>query len=233
MDRVGRVSGVLWLASLSSVVISLVIALAFDITLGGSIERTLASVAAAPAAHIVGLAFDELAQIAILAAVVPTFLVFRRQGAALAGTGAVLLAAGALVFIVHNMGNFTLAWIAADYVRASGAEATVLRTIAEAVVLTAKWGVTLGGALLAIGLAPISWLLLRRGLSPALGVLGLVAAAAGLVAAPLGRIDPGLEQVGYALWLPFLLWQIGLASWLLGRGDHTAAADAFGPARAA
>ncbi|MFC4058327.1 hypothetical protein ACFOWE_08480 [Planomonospora corallina] len=114
-----------------------------------------------------------------------------------------LLAAAGLAGLLHDAGNLALTQLAAD----PAAPASV--TTAWAVLLTAKWAVNLAGLLWVSATAATAALVPMPG---RLRLAGAAAALSGLVSVVLpwttgtAAPSPVLEQAGYALHLPVMLW---------------------------
>jgi hypothetical protein len=154
--------------------------------------------------HLTELAFDVLGWLALTTAGLA--MTARPAGPVAGGLmagGPVaggLLAAAGLAGLLHDAGNLALTQLAAVPAAASAA---------LAVMLTAKWLVNLAGLLwVAATVAAASGV----PMSARLRVAGLVAALSGLAAVALpwttGTAGPtvALEQLGYVLHLPIMLW---------------------------
>ncbi|XVV03794.1 hypothetical protein ACQPW3_41935 [Actinosynnema sp. CA-248983] len=113
-----------------------------------------------------------------------------------------LLAAAGLAGLLHDAGNLAVTRLAAE-------PSTASAEVAALAMLTAKWGVNLAGLLwVAATVATTAWLLAPRWFRLA----GVVAAGSGSAAVVLpwttgtAGFPPELEQLGYALHLPVMLW---------------------------
>lgn len=221
-----RLSGVLWIVAVVSVIASLAIVLSYDITLNANdIVKQLHNVNAYAGAHTLELLFDEVSFIAMVAVAAPLFIIFSSYNKGLALLGSLLLAAGATVGAVHDMGNFALTSLAADYVNATATQAATLEAIARSTLITAKWGVNIAATFIVLFTLVYSLILMsERALPRLLGAAGVVASVLGLasvsiaVVAGMGESSPMLEQLGYALYLPLMLWQLTFGIWLLRWG---------------
>lgn len=168
----------------------------------------LAAVREQTGLHLAELAVDVLGWLALtaagllMAATAPT--ASGRQPAVLGGG---LLAAAGLAGLLHDAGNLALTQLAAD----AADPATI--AVARAVLATAKWSVNLAGLLWAAATAALAAVQASRGLRRA----GALATACGLAAVTLpwtaGAAGPSvaLEQLGYALQLPVMVWYAALA----------------------
>lgn len=206
-----RAGGALWLLTAAAAIASLVIVLSFDITLSlADVPAALSGVAAHPLAHAIELAFDSLAYLSIALVAAPMYLMFAGRGRLAALLGAILLAVGGTVGVVHDLGNFAFTSIAMLDPDAGAAT----EIVAFGMLATAKWGVTVSAVIYSAGILVFNRLMMGL-VAPVLAWGGAVAAALAIVAAPLAWIDPNLEMLGYALYLPMLIWQIGFGLLLL------------------
>ncbi|RSM78163.1 hypothetical protein DMH04_33935 [Kibdelosporangium aridum] len=150
--------------------------------------------------HMTELALDVIGWLALTAA--GLLIAMHGHLAVLAGG---LLAASGLAGLLHDAGNLAVTRLAAD---PSGGSADV----AALALLTAKWGVNLAGLLWVAATVATVGLSAPRWFRSA----GVVAAASGFVAVVLpwttgtAGISPELEQLGYALHLPVMLWYAAL-----------------------
>ncbi|WP_188188557.1 hypothetical protein [Nonomuraea sp. SYSU D8015] len=200
-----RLTGVLLLTSLVAMIAGAAIAVPSGLTLNPSDPAaTLAAVGAKPGLHLTELAFDVLGWLALTAAGLTMAArpaeTPRPHMVTLAGG---LLAAAGLAGLLHDAGNLALTQLAAR------STASAADTVALAVMLTAKWAVNLAGLLwVAATAAGAAGIPMPAGLR----VTGLIAALSGLAAVALpwatGADGPtvALEQVGYALQLPIMIW---------------------------
>ncbi len=200
-DPRSRLIGALLLTSLVAMMTAAVIVVPSGLTLNPSDPAaTLAAVGEQTGLHLIELAFDVLGWLALTAA---GLAMTARPGGAMAGG---LLAAAGLAGLLHDAGNLALTQLAA------GPDAV---SAALAVMLTAKWMVNLAGLLwVAATVAAATGLPMPTRLR----VAGLVAALSGRAAVALpwttGTAGPtaALEQLGYALHLPIMLWY-GVLGW--------------------
>jgi hypothetical protein len=205
-----RTAGVLLLTAPALMLVSVAIVVPAGLTLNPAAPaEVLTAVRDHVGLHLAELAFDVLGWLALTAA-----------GFALAGGGpraalpGGLLAAAGLAGLVHNAGNLAVTQLAA-----ATDPATV--AAAQALLLTAKWGVNLAGLLWAAALAAAAT---RLTLPHPLRLAGTGAAVFGLAAVALpwttgtAGPSPAVEQIGYALQLPVLAWYGVLGWWQLRRG---------------
>ncbi|MEW1837870.1 hypothetical protein AB0392_07940 [Nonomuraea angiospora] len=129
-----------------------------------------------------------------------------------------LLAGAGLAGLLHDAGNLALTQLAARPAAPAAA------TVALAVLFTAKWAVNLAGLLwVAATAAGAAGLPMPAGLR----VTGMIAALSGLAAVVLpwttGTAGPTgtLEQLGYALHLPVMIWY-GVLGWRYLRSPYAA-----------
>ncbi len=186
-----RLTGTLLLTSVLAMVAGAVIVVPSGLTLNSAEPAAaLAAVRAQPGLHVTALALDVLGWLALTAAALT-------MAAPRTLLPAGLLAGAGLAGMLHDAGNLALTQLAA-----TSADPT-------AVLLTAKWGVNLAGLLWVAATATTALLLpLPTGLRRA----GVVAALSGLAAVVLpwttGTAGPSvaLEQLGYVLHLPVMVW---------------------------
>ncbi|GAA3584188.1 hypothetical protein GCM10022419_077510 [Nonomuraea rosea] len=212
-----RLAGVLLLTSVSALIAGAAVVVPSGLTLNpADPAAALAAVAGQTGLHLTELALDVLGWLALTAAGLVLaagaseaprpYLVVPAAGAAeaprpyLVVLGGGLLAAAGLAGLLHDAGNLALTQLSAT--PAALASAT-------AVLLTAKWAVNLAGLLwVAATAATAAGLLLPAGLRRA----GMAAALCGLAAVALpwttgtGGPPAALEQLGYALHLPIMIW---------------------------
>jgi len=209
-------AGILWLTSVVAALIALVIVIVFDVsTLNPEVETTLRKIAQNSGAHIVELLFDILSGIALVAAAAPLYVIFSQYDRTLALMGSYLFVGYGIIVAVHDMENLALTWVAEAFVEASATEATALALIGQSLILTAKWGVSIFVVFILLGAFVYSYLLVANQLSKLVGWFGVIAGVLGLVAVPLQLIDPTLEEIGFLLFLPFLIWQFVFGGYLL------------------
>ncbi|GIH77744.1 hypothetical protein [Planobispora longispora] len=212
-----RLTGVLLLISPIAMVAGAAIVVPSGLTLNPSDPgAALAAVGEQTVLHMTELALDVLGWLALTAA-----------GLALAArpadaprphmvtlSGGLLTAAG-LAGLLHDAGNLALTRLAVD------PAAPAATTVALALMLTAKWVVNLAGLLwVAATAAGAAGIPMPAGLR----IAGMIAALSGLAGAALpwttgtGGPTVALEQLGYALHLPIMIWY-GTLGWryLAGR----------------
>ncbi|MGN9845662.1 hypothetical protein ACTMTI_46830 [Nonomuraea sp. H19] len=208
-----RLAGVLLLSSLVAMIAGAAIVVPSGLTLNPSDpDAALAAVGEHVGLHLAELALDVLGWLALTAA---GLLVAGGSAEApkpylvvLAGG---LLAAAGLAGMLHDAGNLALTQLTAVPAAA---------TVAGAVLLTAKWMVNLAGLLWVAATAaaaagvPMPAGLRRTGAIVAL--LGLVAVALPWTTGVKGP-SAVMEQLGYALHLPIILWY-GVLGWRYLRG---------------
>ncbi|MFI7449339.1 hypothetical protein ACIBQX_17720 [Nonomuraea sp. NPDC049714] len=203
-DPRSRLIGVLLLTSLVAMMTGAVIVVPSGLTLNPSDPAaTLAAVGEQAGLHLTELAFDVLGWLALTTAGLA--MTARPAGPVAGGPVAGgLLAAAGLAGLLHDAGNLALTQLAAVPAAVPAAASAAL-----AVMLTAKWLVNLAGLLwVAATVAAASGVPMPARLR----VAGLVAALSGLAAVALpwttGTAGPtvALEQLGYVLHLPIMLW---------------------------
>ncbi|WP_061293540.1 hypothetical protein [Herbidospora cretacea] len=185
MTDMSRLAGVLLLSSLTAMVAGAAVAVPSGLTLNpADLGATLQAVHDRTGLHLLSLALDVLGWLALTAA-----------GLARAGLAGGLLAAAGLAGMLHDAGNLAVTQLTAD----PGAALPVL--------LTAKWAVNLAGLLwvaaTAAALLPLSGRWRSAGTAAALS--GLAAVVLPWTAGLAGP-SAALEQAGYALHLPVMVW---------------------------
>ncbi|GII63201.1 hypothetical protein Skr01_32860 [Sphaerisporangium krabiense] len=173
-------------------------------------DAVLAAVGEQVGLHLTELAFDVLGWLALTAAgLMMSARSAQAPGQHLVTPAGGLLAAAGLAGLLHDAGNLALTQLAAD------PTAPAVATVAWAVLLTAKWAVNLAGLLwVAATVAAAVGVPMPTGLR----IAGVVAAISGLAAVALpwttGTAGPtvALEQLGYALHLPIMIWY-GALGW--------------------
>ena len=209
-----KLTGVLWILVVLTVFGALAITIIYDITLNtGDMEKTLVNVAEYPIAHIIELFLDVLSNIILIMVGVLLYYVFNKNRIALLGSIWFIICG--IIMVIHNMGNFAVTWIARDYVVANGAEAVGLKTSAYAILLTAKWGVTLSSLFFVFGVITYCLIIIRN--SKLMGWFGIFSGTIAIPAMILVWIGPQFEMLSYRLWAPMLLWQIFFGLWLIRR----------------
>ncbi|WP_327586281.1 hypothetical protein OHA25_04070 [Nonomuraea sp. NBC_00507] len=215
-----RLIGVLLLTSLVAMIAAAAMVVPSGLTLSPSDpDAALAAVGEQVGLHLTELAFDVLGWLALTAAGLVMAArpaeTSRRYLVTLAGG---LLAGAGLAGLLHDAGNLALTQLAARPAAPAAA------TVALAVLLTAKWAVNLAGLLwVAATAAAVAGIPMPA----TLRVTGVIAALSGLAAVGLpwttGTDGPtvALEQLGYALHLPIMIWYAILGGRYL-RGRHTA-----------
>ncbi|SEG73939.1 hypothetical protein SAMN05444920_104127 [Nonomuraea solani] len=189
-----RLTGVLLLASLVAMIAAAAIVVPSGLTLNPSDpEAALAAVREQTGLHLTELALDVLGWLGLTAA--GLVMAGRPDLMTLAGG---LLAGAGLAGLLHDAGNLALTQLAARPTAAP---------VALAVMLTAKWAVNLAGLLWVAATAATA-----VGLPSGLRITGMIAALAGLAGVVLpwttGVEGPtaAMEQLGYALHLPIMIW---------------------------
>ncbi|MEU6788162.1 hypothetical protein ABZ912_53990 [Nonomuraea angiospora] len=200
-----RLTGVLLLTSLVAMIAGTAIVVPSGLTLSPSdLVAALDAVREQVGLHLTELALDVLGWLALTAA--GLVLAARPAEASrpyLVTLAGGLLAGAGLAGLLHDAGNLALTQLAARPAAPAAA------TVALAVLLTAKWAVNLAGLLwVAATAAGAMGIPMPAGLR----VTGLIAALSGLAAVVLpwttGADGPtgALEQLGYALHLPVMIW---------------------------
>lgn len=168
-----------------------------------------AAVAERPGLHLLELALDVLGWLALTAA----GLVLLRLHPLLVTAGGLITAAG-VAGMLHDAGNLAVTHLVA----APGDHA--VQTAATATLWTAKWGVNIAGMLWISGTAAA---LLPRHLPAGFRITGTAALACGIASVALPWLsgsdgpDQMTEQIGYALFLPIMVWYAAWAVRLIRR----------------
>ena len=209
-----RLAGVLLLISLVAILTAVAVVVPTGLALNpADPAATLAAVHEHVGLHLTELAFDVLGWLALTAAGLVLAgnpdAVFRPHLAVPAGG---LLAAAGLAGLLHDAGNLAVTQLAAEPVDS-------VAEVAGAVLLTAKWAVNLAGLLWVAATAVTA---IGAHLPDRLRRAGGFAALAGLAAVVIpwttgtDGMSPTLEQLGYALHLPVMIWY-GAMGWHLIR----------------
>ena len=200
---VSRPTGALLLTALIAMIASAVIVVPSGLTLNpADPAATLAAVHDKPGLHLLELALDVLGWLALTTAGLllavrpwPAGVAAGVAGRVAGRVAAGLLAAAGLAGLLHDAGNLAVTQLAADPANAP---------IAAGLLLTAKWTVNLAGLLWVAATAAMSRTVMRR--------TGAIVAVSGLAAVVLPWTtgttgpSPALEQAGYLLHLPVMLW---------------------------
>ncbi|MFI6993938.1 hypothetical protein [Nonomuraea wenchangensis] len=203
--RTNRLTGVLLLASLVAMVAGAAIVVPSGLTLNSADpDAALAAVREQTGLHLTELALDVLGWLALTAAgLVMAARPAQAPGPHLVAPAGGLLAAAGLAGLLHDAGNLALTQLAAR------PAAPAVATVAWAVLLTAKWAVNLAGLLwVAATVAAAAGVPMPARLRVA-GALAAVSGAAAVVLPwTTGTDGPtvALEQLGYALHLPIMIW---------------------------
>ncbi|GAA0943906.1 hypothetical protein [Virgisporangium aurantiacum] len=192
-----RPTGALLLTALIAMIASAAIVVPSGLTLNpAEPAATLAAVHDKPGLHLLELALDVVGWLALTTA---GLLLAARPASG--GVAAGLLAAAGLAGLLHDAGNLAVTQLAADPANAP---------MAAAVLLTAKWTVNLAGLLWVAATLAMSRTVMRRA--------GAIAVVSGLAAVVLpwttgtAGPSPALEQAGYLLHLPVMLWWAALGT---------------------
>ncbi|MEV6983838.1 hypothetical protein AB0M95_21625 [Sphaerisporangium sp. NPDC051017] len=200
-----RLTGVLLLTSLVAMIAGAAIVVPSGLTLNSAgPDAVLAAVGEQFGLHLTELTFDVLGWLALTAAgLVMSARSAQAPGPHLVTLAGGLLAAAGLAGLLHDAGNLALTQLAAD------PTAPAVVTVAWVVLLTAKWAVNLAGLLWVAATAAAA---VGVPMPTGLRIAGAVAAISGLAAVALpwttGTDGPtvALEQLGYALHLPIMIW---------------------------
>jgi hypothetical protein len=213
-----QAAGILWLVAALSIFVSLAISTQNDILRNFSdIEKVLTNSHASSTDHILGLVLDELSFFALIAVAAPLYIIFRRYDTTFALMGTLLLSAGGIVGAVNNVGYFAITQLGEMYVASTASEAAAIEAAALATITSANWGLMVSVLLISFGSIIFNYLIVFQSAGAKwLGWLGLLASGLVCVAAPIA-LNPSLEQVSYAFYLPFLIWEMAFGIWLLRR----------------
>lgn len=215
--RIDRLSGILMLLMLVTVVVSGAIAASVPLNYDEA-GKTLQNVAGRSGQHMADILFDLLSYIAMVFLAGALYVTFKPYDKMLSILGTLGLVVAGAILAVHDMINFAITPIAHDYVAASGAEAVALEAVGGALILLAKWGVTVGYTFFALGILVYSVIvILSRAVPRVLGWLGVVASVLAL-GTWLPRIDNTLDPIAMALFVPMMLWELVFGIWLIVRG---------------
>lgn len=205
-----RITGVLLLTALTAMVAGAVVVVPSGLTLNpAEPAAALAAVEAQLGLHLIELGLDVIGWLALIGAALTMAARTVAAGPHLALLPAGLLACAGLSGLLHDAGNLALTQLAAD----PAGPTTV--AVTGAVLLTAKWTVNLAGLL---WVAATTTAALCVPMTARLRRAGVLAALSGLAAVVLpwttGINGPSatLEQLGYALHLPIMIWY-GALGW--------------------
>ncbi|AVT38580.1 hypothetical protein [Plantactinospora sp. BB1] len=212
-----RLTGALLLISLSAMLAGVAVVVPSGLTLNpADPAAVLAVVNARVGSHLIGLGLDVVGWLALLAAgLVMTARPTGGRPHLVTLAGGLLPCAG-LAGLLHDAGNLALTRLAADPTDPTTA------VVAGAVLVTAKWAVNLAGLLWVAATVTTA---LGVPLPTAFRHTGLIAVASGLAGVLLpwttGIEDPSatLEQLGYGLHLPVMVWY-GVLGWWQIRNSH-------------
>ena len=212
-----KLSGMLLLASILSVIICLALIIPHNLALDpNNISSTFDAINQYREFHILELIFDEITNVLTIIMAGALFMAFRNPGPSRSLSASMLIGSGGIVMLIHDMGNFAVTWFAKMHESAGVAEQLILQKIGYSVILTAKWGVTIGAACIVTGL--LIYILLwisTKTMSKALGYLGFFCGILALGSLVPYWIDFSLEATGYNLYFPFLIWEIVAGIWLI------------------
>ena len=211
--KASRLAGLFLLASVVLVWIALIIVMVGDVEISISdSERAFQQLTAGMSFHITELVFDVLSGFALIGFGAMLYLVLESRARAAALLSAVFIGVSGLIIAIHDMGNFSVAFLVRDWGATDETAQLALAAAVRSQLLTAKWGVTISAAALIVGMVILNGLFVReRGLPTVLGFVGLVAALCATVAMVPAWVNPELMQLGYVLYLPMLVWQVWLA----------------------
>ncbi|WP_428966222.1 hypothetical protein [Micromonospora fluostatini] len=208
-----RLTGTLLLSSLVAMLAGVALVVPMGLTLNpADPAAVLTAVHTRVAWHLIGLGLDVVGWLALLAAGLVLAARPSEHRSPVVTLAGGLLACAGLAGLLHDAGNLALTQLAADPADPTAA------TVAGAVILTAKWMVNLAGLLWVAATVTTA---LGVPLPTALRRAGVVAAVSGLAAVLLpwttGTDGPSasLEQLGYGLHLPVMLWYGALGWWLI------------------
>ncbi|MBN1117414.1 MAG: DUF4386 family protein [Bacteroidales bacterium] len=214
MKNLNKLSGLLLIGYVIFIFIALIISIKFNITLFTSdINESLIKINLNSTAHITELIFDTTSSILLITASLLLSILFKKKTIALIAS--LWLIIGGIILAIHNMGNFALTWVAKEYVNSSPFNVETLKTSAFSMLLTAKWGVTIGSFFIIIGTILYNLSILK--LSKPIGWFGIFAGLLALISLPLVWVDTKYEMLSYNLYLPMILWQIIFGIWLIRR----------------
>jgi hypothetical protein len=208
-----KLSGILLLGSIVSVFICLAFVIPNNLTLNPlDMSATYFNINQHPALHILELVFDEISNIMTLLLTGSLFLAFHRINSRISLIASLLIGCGSMVMVVHDMGNFAITWIAKAYGSAGGVEKVVLEQIGSSMIITAKWGVVIGASCIILGILFYNFLWITHKVIPkVLGYLGILCSVLAILAMIPYWLDFSLEELGYNLYFPFMIWEIVIA----------------------
>ena len=212
-----KLSGMLLLASILSLVICLALIIPHNLALDPiNISSTFDAINQYRGFHILELVFDEITNVLTILMAGVLFLAFRKTGPSRSLSASLMIASGGIVMLIHDMGNFAVTWVAKVHESAGISEQLILQKIGYSLILTAKWGVTIGAACIVAGILIYILLWISAEAMPkALGYLGILCGFLAFGSLVPYWIDFSLESLGYNLYFPFMIWEIVAGIWLV------------------
>ena len=212
-----KLSGILLLGSVLCVVICLALIIPHNLALDPiNISSTFNAINQYSEFHILELVFDEITNVLTILMAGILFLAFKNTGPSRSLSASLLIASGGIVMLIHDMGNFAVTWVAKVHESVSISEQLILQKIGYSMILTAKWGVTIGAACIVTGILIYILLWISTELMPkALGYLGILCGILALGSFVPYWIDFSLESMGYNLYFTFMIWEIAAGIWLV------------------
>lgn len=212
-----QLSGKFLLASILSVITCLGLIIPHNLALDPvNISSTFEAINQHSEFHILELVFDEITNVLTILMAGFLFLAYRNTGPGRSLAASLLIVSGGIVMLIHDMGNFAITWIAKLHENASMVEQLILQKIGYSVILTAKWGVTIGAICIVIGILIYIMLWISTGaMSKKLGYIGILCGILAIGSMLPYWIDFSLESMGYNLYFPFMIWEIATGIWLV------------------
>lgn len=183
----------------------------------GQIGNNLLTIAADPVRYRIGITFDLVSHMAIIALASALYLTFNKFNSQLALFGTLWRVVEGVVMIFTEINNFVLLGFAQTYVGANSSEALYLEVAGQANVSMGNFGVTIGLAFLSLGALAYNVLFVtsKAGIPRPLGWWGILASILGIAGALLGLILPSLSIVLTIGIFIMMLYEIVLGIWLL------------------
>ena len=184
------------------------------------IGNTLRNIAEDPEKYRIGITFDLVSHMAIIAIASALYLTFNKYNRQLALFGTLWRVVEGVIMVFTEINNLVLLGVAENYLAATGTKAEALEITARGIILMENWGVTFGLVFLALGALAYNILFISRNAVPQpLGWIGVIASVLGIVGTVLGLVIPNLLFVLTIGIIIMMLYEIAFGVWLLSSGN--------------
>ena len=175
--------------------------------------------------HMAEIGFDFFSYIITVILATTMFFTFSVYDRLWALLGMVGIICGAVILAAHDIPHFVLPWIADTFVAAVGDDSMSLKYMANIVLMSAMWGLSVGVSFLGLGFMAYAVLLIKSRPVPLIfGWLGAVSGVLLSVGVWLPRYDEAFYSLFVILASPLGLWQLAFGIWLIAKGvrEHDA-----------